>query len=86
MCCASFVAHAFRSPDVPSMATASKCTSRDDTDVENAMSKLRELSQPLSGILGSSGQRSVDITENAGDLITTDAVGCGGRGTCPPGG
>jgi preprotein translocase subunit SecD len=40
-----------------------------DTDVDNAMSKLRELSQPLSGILGSSGQRSVDITENAG-LIT----------------
>src|SRR6202167_1956806 len=40
-----------------------------DTDVENAMSKLRELSQPLSGILGTSGQRSVDITENAG-LIT----------------
>src|ERR1700723_86407 len=40
-----------------------------DTDVENAMAKLGELSQPLSGILGSSGQRSVDITENAG-LIT----------------
>jgi preprotein translocase subunit SecD len=40
-----------------------------DTDVDNAMSKLRELSQPLSGILGTSGQRSVDITENAG-LIT----------------
>src|SRR6202451_2439520 len=40
-----------------------------DTDVDNAMSKLRELSQPLSGILGSSGQRSVDITENSG-LIT----------------
>src|SRR6202034_4138989 len=38
-------------------------------DVDNAMSKLRELSQPLSGILGSSGQRSVDITQNAG-LIT----------------
>jgi preprotein translocase subunit SecD len=33
------------------------------------MAKLGELSQPLSGILGSSGQRSVDITENAG-LIT----------------
>ena len=44
-----------------------------DTDVENAMSKLRELSQPLSGILGSSGQRSVDITENAG-LITLSPV------------
>src|ERR1700677_2275956 len=40
-----------------------------DTDVENAMSKLRELSQPLSGILGSSGQRSVDIIETGG-LIT----------------
>jgi preprotein translocase subunit SecD len=40
-----------------------------DTDVDSAMSKLRELSQPLSGILGTSGQRSVDITENAG-LIT----------------
>ena len=42
-----------------------------DTDVENAMSKLRELSQPLSGILGSSGQRSVDITENAGTITLT---------------
>src|ERR1700685_2079782 len=40
-----------------------------DTDVDTAMSKLRELSQPLSGILGTSGQRSVDITENGG-LIT----------------
>jgi preprotein translocase subunit SecD len=40
-----------------------------DTDVDNAVSKLRELSQPLSGILGSSGQRTIDITQNAG-LIT----------------
>jgi preprotein translocase subunit SecD len=40
-----------------------------DTDVENAMNKLRELSQPLGGVLGSSGQRSVDIVENGG-LIT----------------
>ena len=40
-----------------------------DSDVDNAVSKLRELSQPLSGILGSSGQRSVDITETGG-LIT----------------
>jgi preprotein translocase subunit SecD len=39
------------------------------SDVTAAMDKLRELSQPLSGILGSSGQRSVNITENAG-LIT----------------
>src|SRR5215475_4559539 len=27
-----------------------------DTDVPNALSKLRELSQPLGGLLGSSGQ------------------------------
>jgi preprotein translocase subunit SecD len=40
-----------------------------DSDADNAVSKLRELSQPLSGILGSSGQRSVDIAENGG-LIT----------------
>src|SRR5271154_4478697 len=40
-----------------------------DTDVAAAVAKLRDLSQPLSGILGASGQRSVDIAENAG-LIT----------------
>ncbi len=40
-----------------------------DSDIETALGKLRELSQPLSGILGTSGQRSVDISENSG-LIT----------------
>jgi len=40
-----------------------------DTDVDNALAKLGELSTPLSGILGASGQRSVDVTANAG-LIT----------------
>jgi preprotein translocase subunit SecD len=40
-----------------------------ESDVDNAVSKLRELSQPLSGVLGSSGQRSVDISETGG-LIT----------------
>jgi preprotein translocase subunit SecD len=40
-----------------------------DTDVETALGKLRELSQPLSGLLGSSGQRNIDIKE-AGGLIT----------------
>ncbi|HUZ32202.1 MAG TPA: protein translocase subunit SecD [Xanthobacteraceae bacterium] len=40
-----------------------------ESDVDNATAKLRELSQPLTGILGSSGQRSVDITETGG-LIT----------------
>jgi preprotein translocase subunit SecD len=38
-------------------------------DVPTALSKLRELSQPLSGFAGSTGQRSLDITENNG-LIT----------------
>src|SRR5271156_4604538 len=33
-----------------------------DSDVETALGKPRELSQPLSGILGTSGQRSVDIS------------------------
>ncbi len=40
-----------------------------DSDIETALSKLRELSQPLSGILGTSGQRSINITESGG-LIT----------------
>src|SRR5579863_4722883 len=40
-----------------------------ESDVDNATAKLRELSQPLTGILGSSGQRRVDITETGG-LIT----------------
>ena len=40
-----------------------------ESDVDNAVGKLRELSQPLSGLVGSAGQRSVDITENGG-LIT----------------
>ena len=42
-----------------------------ESDVDNAVGKLRELSQPLSGILGSSGQRSVDITENGGLISLT---------------
>ncbi len=47
-----------------------------DSDVPAALEKLRELSQPLSGILGSSGQRSIDITGNAGviTLAPSDAA------------
>jgi preprotein translocase subunit SecD len=40
-----------------------------DTDMDNALAKLRELSTPLSGLLGASGQRSIDVTAN-GNLIT----------------
>jgi preprotein translocase subunit SecD len=40
-----------------------------DTDASNALAKLRELSQPLGGLLGSSGQRSVEVTDAGGGLI-----------------
>jgi preprotein translocase subunit SecD len=40
-----------------------------DTDVDNAMSKLRELSQPLAGFAGTTGARNIDIANNGG-LIT----------------
>ena len=40
-----------------------------DTDVQAALSKLRDLSQPLGGLLGSSGQRSLDVTDAGGGLI-----------------
>jgi preprotein translocase subunit SecD len=39
------------------------------TDFPNALSKLRELSQPLGGILGSSGQRSVEVSDAGNNLI-----------------
>jgi len=39
------------------------------TDIKTALDKLGSLAQPLAGILGSTGQRSLDIAENGG-LIT----------------
>jgi preprotein translocase subunit SecD len=47
-----------------------------DTDLDNALAKLRELSQPLSGMLGASGQRSIDVSNSAGliTLTPTDAA------------
>src|SRR3979490_1551586 len=47
-----------------------------DTEAQNALTKLRELSQPLGGLLGSSGQRSLEISDAGGGLI---------RLTVPPG-
>src|SRR3954471_24827388 len=35
----------------------------------NARTKLRELSQPLGGLLGSSGQRSLEVSDAGGGLI-----------------
>ncbi|UGY14494.1 protein translocase subunit SecD [Bradyrhizobium septentrionale] len=40
-----------------------------DTDQATALSKLRDLSQPLGGLLGSSGQRSLDVADAGGGLI-----------------
>jgi preprotein translocase subunit SecD len=40
-----------------------------DTDLQNALTKLRELSQPLGGLLGSNGQRSLDVSDAGGGLI-----------------
>jgi preprotein translocase subunit SecD len=38
-------------------------------DVPNALTKLRELSQPLGGLLGSTGQRSIEVSDAGGGLI-----------------
>src|ERR1700712_427134 len=40
-----------------------------DTDLQTALAKLRDLSQPLGGLLGSSGQRSLDVSDAGGGLI-----------------
>jgi preprotein translocase subunit SecD len=39
-----------------------------NTDYDTALTKLRNLSQPLSGYAGTTGQRSLDVSQN-GDLI-----------------
>jgi protein-export membrane protein SecD len=40
-----------------------------ESDLPNALTKLRELAQPLGGLLGSSGQRSLEVTDAGGGLI-----------------
>ena len=40
-----------------------------ETDLPTALTKLRELSQPLGGLLGSSGQRSLEVSDAGGGLI-----------------
>jgi preprotein translocase subunit SecD len=42
---------------------------REGTDSQQALTKLRELSQPLTGMLASTGQRSLDISDAGGGLI-----------------
>lgn len=38
-------------------------------DLPNALTKLRELSQPLGGFIGSTGARSLDVTDVGGGLV-----------------
>jgi preprotein translocase subunit SecD len=40
-----------------------------DTDQENALSKLRDLSQPLGGLLGGTTQRDLDVTNTGNGVI-----------------
>jgi preprotein translocase subunit SecD len=40
-----------------------------ETDQATALSKLRELSQPLGGLLGSNNQRSLEVSDAGGGLI-----------------
>jgi preprotein translocase subunit SecD len=40
-----------------------------DTDLDNALSKLNALSQPLGGLLGANGQRSLQVSNAGGGLI-----------------
>src|SRR6201991_2590982 len=40
-----------------------------EADIPTALTKLRELSQPLGGLLGSSGQRSLEVSDAGGQLI-----------------
>ncbi|WP_420130956.1 protein translocase subunit SecD [Rhodopseudomonas sp.] len=40
-----------------------------DSDVPTALAKLRELSQPLGGLMGSNGQRSLDVADAGGGVI-----------------
>jgi preprotein translocase subunit SecD len=40
-----------------------------DTEQQPALAKLRDLSQPLGGLLGSSGQRSLEVSDSGGGVI-----------------
>ena len=39
-----------------------------DTELQTALTKLRELSQPLGGLLGSNGQRSLEVSDAGGGM------------------
>ena len=43
-----------------------------DTELQTALTKLRELSQPLGGLLGSNGQRSLEVSDAGGGIDPPD--------------
>src|SRR6202161_2530292 len=50
-----------------------------DTDLPAAVTKLRELSQPMGGLLGSNGQRSLEVSDGGGGIVrptVTAGAGC----------
>ena len=40
-----------------------------DADAQTALAKLRDLAQPIGGLMGSSGQRDLDVSDASGGLI-----------------
>src|SRR5205814_642132 len=42
---------------------------REESNFDNALAKLRELSQPLGGLLSATGQRSLDVTDAGNRVI-----------------
>src|SRR3954469_8413983 len=40
-----------------------------DTELQTALTRLRELSQPLGGLLGSNGQRSLEVSDAGGGIV-----------------
>ena len=52
---------------------------REGVDQQLALTKLRELSQPLGGLLSATGQRTVDIVDAGGGLIRLTPTAAGAR-------
>ena len=72
--CATTCAASLREAKIGYTGLASKGDSVEvritkDTELQTALTKLRELSQPLGGLLGSNGQRSLEVSDAGGGMI-----------------
>ena len=61
--------HASAIPDLVIRDLTVEVRIREDSDFQTALTKLRELSQPLGGLLSATGQRSVDVVDAGNRLI-----------------